>query len=147
MMKLLPASIPLYIGLTSQLKSIGAQEAAEEPLKHYQCPHCQDKLVMDNNHIEYWFVHTDNVAEQKCLYCQAEFNQLAREEEFARRWRWLQPLEPVVQWHCVLCHLDYRGVKCCPSCQQGIYSTEPRLINHTPLSVHSVLTNELFNGL
>ncbi|WP_269815060.1 hypothetical protein [Providencia rettgeri] len=38
MVKLLPTSILLYIGLALQLKSIGAQEAAEEPLKHYQYP-------------------------------------------------------------------------------------------------------------
>ncbi|UNH31387.1 zinc-ribbon domain-containing protein [Moellerella wisconsensis] len=122
MMKNFPASIRLHIGLTSQLKPIGAQEAAEAPLKQYQCPHCRGKLVLDNNHIGYWFVHVDNKAEQKCPYCQVEFNKLLREQELANWGRWLPPLELVTQWHCVLCHLDYRGAKCCSSCQQGIYS-------------------------
>ncbi|MDD9341264.1 MAG: putative zinc ribbon protein [Providencia heimbachae] len=129
MMKNLPASIRLHIGLTSQLKPIGAQEAAEEPLKQYQCPHCQDKLVLNNNHIEYWFVHIDNVAEQKCLYCQAEFNQLRRDQALAQCWRWLAPLVPVTQWYCVLCQQSYSGMKGCPCCQQGIYSTDTALID------------------
>ncbi|MEI9599381.1 putative zinc ribbon protein [Moellerella wisconsensis] len=93
MMKNFPASIRLYIGLTSQLKPIDAQETAEEPLKQYQCPHCQ-----------------------------VEFNKLLREQELENWGRWLLPLIKVTHWHCVLCQYDYMGLKQFPCCQQGIYS-------------------------
>ncbi|WP_241542218.1 hypothetical protein [Moellerella wisconsensis] len=49
MMKRLPASIPLYIGLTTQ-KSISA---LKKPLKQYHCPHWQNKLTLENNYLDY----------------------------------------------------------------------------------------------
>ncbi|HGN1933639.1 TPA: putative zinc ribbon protein [Providencia rettgeri] len=109
----------LYI---SQQKHISAQEAAKEALRQYICPHYQGKLTLENYNVEYWFIHLDNEAEQKCIYCQAEFNKLFREQELANWGRWLPPLIKVTHWYCVLCQYNYMGLKQCPCCQQGIYS-------------------------
>ncbi|MEX6315009.1 hypothetical protein AB6G19_16195 [Providencia manganoxydans] len=40
-------------------------------------------MTLENSYLECWFIHVGNEAEQKCLYCEAEFNKLLREQELA----------------------------------------------------------------
>lgn len=136
MMKLLPSSIPLYIGLTTHKKVIGAQEAAEEPLKQYHCLHCQKALTLENNNVEYCFIHLDKTTEYNCVYCLREYNKITHENELAIFWSWLSPLIKETRWRCVLCEHDYNGIKQCPVCTKGIYSIPAPKIRKRPHCVN-----------
>lgn len=119
-----------FIALNTDGHIVHAADVASLAAGPFTCHHCGCALVFHPacGGVPTWFEHDTraltNAQLIKCAYfdglSQADLRHLALQRQLQQ----MHPVKVVLRWYCIECGLCYSGAKCCPQCEQGIYSVE-----------------------